>query len=199
MVSTQYSVLSTQYPMLRNQKSKLSTQYCSTGTRTRCSALRRRRSPCRRQRHGAAGPRFAGNGLRQGAGKVLCLCGRDGDNTPHPNPLPEGEGDWSPSTAARGGGWPSAILWPAPIAASNTSRPNRGCSASTARWGPARIARALAISSASTWTWSCPIRARRSAKGPSRPGTRRPTPTNWRNCWPWPRTTICRLTCRSPS
>ena len=38
--------------------------------------------------------------------------------------------------------------------------------------------------------------ARRSAKGPSRPGTRRPMPTNWKSCWPWPRTTISPSTCR---
>ena len=174
------------------QYSVLSTQYSDTRHDWHLPRLRRRRSPCRRRRHGAAGPRFAGNGLRQRAGKVLCLRGRTAATTPSPAT----RGDCHhrrPHVAAAG---LQQYAWPAPIAASNTSRPSRGCSASTARWGPARIARVLAISSASTWTLSCPIRTSRSATGPSRPGTRRPTPTNWKSCWPWPRTTICRSTCR---
>ena len=33
-------------------------------------------------------------------------------------------------------------------------------------------------------------------EGAIAPGTRRPTPTNWKSCWPWPRTTISPWTCR---
>ena len=33
----------------------------------------------------------------------------------------------------------------------------------------------------------------RSAKGPSRPGTRRPTRTSWKSCSPWRPTTACRV------
>ncbi len=72
VASGQYSVLSTQYSVLSTQSPS------GAAIRIGRASLRRRRSPCRRRRHGTAGPRFAGNGLRQGAGKVLCVCGRIG-------------------------------------------------------------------------------------------------------------------------
>ena len=63
--------------------------------------------------------------------------------------------------------------------------------------GVSRSAKVSATSSASTWTWSFPIRTSRSARGHRPVEHARPTPTSWRSCWRWPATTTCRWTCRS--
>ena len=131
--------------------------------------LRRCRSSGGRQRQRQPPPRFAGNGLHQGARTVLGVC-RGGDRgqnvrnpkseirNPSPRPPPLVPRSYlsplpsSRSTAGRGGGSALARNWRARIAASSIRRRSRGFTVSTALWGPVPSAKVLGTSSGWTWT-----------------------------------------------
>ncbi len=112
--------------------------------------IRRRRSPCRRRRDGTAIRDSLETAFAKGNGKCFAFVEEKMRSKDRHALLRGYRGAESQSTAERGGGSHSAAAWPAAIAALSIFRLSRGCSASTARWGPVRNARALAALSSST-------------------------------------------------